>query len=452
MHAAKSCHAHVPRRSLARWIVLSLVVFGFGSSAAAQQTDRERASQILEYVRVANDAFEAERYQIAYENYLKARDIFPNEAIHYRLGQTAERLNKPFEAVAHYEDYLALEPKGEAADRIKERLPTMKAALPALLIRAANDAFDAQQFRVAYENYLKARAIIPNEAIHFRLGQTAERLNMPFEAVEHYEDYLSHEPKGDAAERIKERLPALKAALPGRLQIDSSPQGAEVFAVAGNSLERLGRTPLTVDRPRGNVTLELTFPEHASKRTTLSVEGGIRQTVRVELEELPPGQEQEPVATTTRTQPETGNEGARSTTTRPSTTGVAGAPGEKSEGSSLKAVGFTTIGIGAAVLATGGVFTYFQNDATEKVNSYDKRADGSSRTELAGLKDDANNHYRTALISYIAGGVITAGGVGILVYDGMRKSSNGRAETTPGLRLGGAATGQGAWLTISGQF
>lgn len=317
------------------------------------------------------------------------------------------------------------------------------------LVRTANDAFENEQFQKAYENYMQARVVFPNEAIHYRLGQTAERLNMPFEAVEHYEDYLGLNPSGDAADRIKERLPALKASLPGRLEIDSKPQGAEVFAATSSGPERLGRTPLTVDRAAGEVTLEVSFPEHKAQRKTLSVEAGMRQKLLVELEEVQPGEDESSVTEIKERAPDVVE--AVRTPTPVSSQGLKEVATE-TEGGSLSTIGWSTVGLGAAVLATGGVFSYLQYDATAKVNDYDKRALSAQPRELQGLKDDAISHHRTALISYIAGGVITAGGIGLLVYDGMSKSSRAQAQREGKMRFGAAVDHQSAWFSLSGQF
>ncbi|MFU8805582.1 MAG: PEGA domain-containing protein, partial [Bradymonadaceae bacterium] len=292
--------------------------------------------------------------------------------------------------------------------------------------------------------------LFPNAAIYYRLGQTAERLNKPFEAVDHYEEFLALESTGETAQRVKARMPELRANLPARLELDSVPQGAEVHAATATGPERLGKTPLVVDRAVGELTIELTFPEHHPHRKTIELEAGTRIQTTIELQEIKPG-EAEKVVTEARDRAPGIADAAREPSAVTGSDVVAAAP-EPGERSDLSAWGWTATGLGVAVLATGGVFSYLQHSATEQANSYNKQKVNARPSELEGLKDDANSHYRTAMISYIAGGVITAGGIGLLVYSSMSDSSGELARDERRLKLGAGGDHQRAWLSVSGRF
>ena len=109
------------------------------------------------------------------------------------------------------------------------------------------------------------------------------------------------------------------------------------------------------------------------------------------------------------------------------------------------------------MLATGGAFSVLSVNRTNQVNDYDKSAASSGpagRAEIEDLKDQANSFYRTSLVTYIAGGVITAVGVGTLAYGMTRGGSQGdtEAESARRTRVQFGVGRQGAFLGLRRAF
>ena len=104
-----------------------------------------------------------------------------------------------------------------------------------------------------------------------------------------------------------------------------------------------------------------------------------------------------------------------------------------------------------AALATGGVLSGLSMSAADDFNAYDKRAGGASRADRQTLKDDANSYYNGSLACYIAGGLLAATGVALLVYDGMQDEAEPDAPATS-LRVNAGWLGQQAWVGLEGRF
>lgn len=90
------------------------------SVAVADQADG------LEALRDANDAFDEENFEEAYDNYEKAYEILGVEMIKYRLGQTAEQLGWAERAIDHYEVYREIGDDEEFLSRIDDALPELR--------------------------------------------------------------------------------------------------------------------------------------------------------------------------------------------------------------------------------------------------------------------------------------------------------------------------------------
>ncbi|MBA2663962.1 MAG: PEGA domain-containing protein [Bradymonadaceae bacterium] len=316
------------------------------------------------------------------------------------------------------------------------------------LVRSANDAFDAKDYSKAYDLYLQANTIRPEPVILFRLAQTAEELQRPRAAIEHYEAFVALESKGDAAKRARTRITALRATLPALVRIDSTPQGASVFLGSSES-KPLGKTPVEIDVEAGEATFVVTFPSHEPATKTVMLRAGTEQALSFELLEADPVEGDEADLITR--SPEQGDAVDSPIPFVAEKTKVVPPPAEES--STLATWGWVTVGTGVAVLAAGGAFSILQMSATEDVNSYNKRATGASPAGIDQLKDDANGYHTMALVSYIAGGVIAAAGVGILAYDAMNRGDDTAASVQgPSFKLDVGVVRSGGWLGVNGRF
>lgn len=286
-------------------------------------------------------------------------------------------------------------------------------------IRAANDAFESEDYQSAYDLYSEAYEQLPEPTILYRMGQAAENLGMYRVAIEHYTTYLDEGQDIEFIGRIAEVVPMLREKVPAILDVSSEPPGATIVAVDAEGAEsELGVTPAQVDVGPGPVTVVVRADgyEEAIWQEEVDAEGSYSWAP--ELVAAPPAL-------------------------------VVNEDPSRGEGGSLATWGWTTAGLGVAALATGGVFSLLQNSSTEEVNSYDKRADGASRDELDGLKDDATGYFQTARAAYIAGGVLTAAGVGMLIYNA---SQGEDAQEDDALSFEGGVGPQGGFVGLRGRF
>lgn len=315
-----------------------------------------------------------------------------------------------------------------------EEEPTREDGL--LALREANDAFDAGEYEKAYESYVEAFEILEVAMIKYRMGQSAEQAGFVARAVEHYESYQETGDDEEFLSRIDAALPELRAQLPATVEIVSEPEGAEIYLYAAEEETLLGETPATVELEAGEVAVALRLADHDEEVVRETLEGGQDYNWSVTLEESEATSE--PLAD--------GDESAD---------GVDLDIEQPDEATDLTVWGWTATGIGVATLALGGVMTAMQSSVTDEVNSFDRSEEGRGatqeeinalRTELDTKRSDARNYYRAATSSYVAGGVLTAAGVGLLIFQNLR----GPSDTE--LSFDGHIGPQGGYVGFSGRF
>jgi hypothetical protein len=280
------------------------------------------------------------------------------------------------------------------------------------LVRAGNDAFDAEDYEEAYRLYSAALELLPEEAIRYRLGQSAMYLGWTRQAVMHFEVFLQ---EGDEDEerlaRVEGWLPDLRANLPAILAVQVAPEGASVYLLHEDGERLLGTSPGEFEVGPGAVRLQARAAGYEAQEWESEVEADDRIEWQPTLVAKPSSVEldEEPLSV-------------------------------------LPIAGWASAGVGVALLVTGGAFSFLQSQATEQVNSYDKRAEGATAEELEALRSNALSYNRAARVTYIAGAVLTAAGIGVLVYDGMQGDSN----STVSLRIDLGS--QGAFLSMGRRF
>lgn len=293
-------------------------------------------------------------------------------------------------------------------------------------LRTANDAFDDEDFDTAYEYYVKAYEILEIPMIKYRMGQTAEKTDRVELAIEHYEAYREIGDDEEFLGRIDEALPELREQMVVTVELVSDPEGALV--TIGD--EELGETPRTVERDAGEeVEFEFALEGYETATAKQVLQPGEDPVVEVTLVpeddlELEPMAQLDPAM-------------------------------EVDTGPAFGLWGWTSTGLGASLLALGGVLTFFQMDATDEVNSLDRSAHAAGspdewndiRQQQEALREDANNYHRAAMGAYIAGGLMTAAGLGLLTFDAFSGDDGG-----PELGVNGGVGPAGGFVTIDGRF
>lgn len=288
-----------------------------------------------------------------------------------------------------------------------------------MLVKNANDEFDRAEYDDALRLYQEAYDIYPNTVLLYRIGLSAEKTGETRRAIEAYSAYVEAAPEGDTtAEKLGDVIPKLRATLPPRITVNSTPEGADVHLGSLES-DPVGTTPGTFELSKNTVELIVRLDGYRVERRVVELQNGEDDIVDVELSErkgLVSGEETSPV--------------------EPADT----------DSSSLAIVGWTTTGIGVALLGTGALFAGLSSSKTNEVNSYDKRAPGASRDELESLKDTATSQHKTSVATFIAGGVVTGVGVAILLVDML--SDDGEQAVRPTFGVGH----DGAFVGVGGRF
>lgn len=315
-------------------------------------------------------------------------------------------------------------------------------------LRTANDAFDDEEFDEAYEYYVKAYEILEIPEIKYRMGQTAEKTDRVEMAVDHYEAYREIGEDEEFLGRIDESLPKLRDRLPASLEVVTDPDGARVVVDDGETREEVGQAPVVVERPPGDVEIRLELEDYDSKTVDRQLEPGGDVLVEATLEPV----DDEPVA-----EAETDDEpDAEPDEELDEELAEPMAAQPEVDDSSLGVWGWTSTGLGASILALGGVMSIFQYQTTQEVNEFERETSGSpadwqqQRQDQDRLRDDAESYHQAATGAYIAGGLLTTAGLSVLMYDAF--SSDDQESSEPGVRLRGGVQSEGGFIGIDGRF
>jgi tetratricopeptide (TPR) repeat protein len=286
------------------------------------------------------------------------------------------------------------------------------------LVKQANELFDGGEFDKAYTLYKEAYGLYPNAAILYRLAQSAEQKGSLREAARYYEDFVKQQPESEQGVKVAQvTLPELYAKVKPLIRLTSQPAGANIY-IGSLGSEPIGSTPFeTEELPVGKTRIIFRLDGYVTTQEEVEIRPADEREISVKLAAAPSGET--PVAS------------GRSNT--------------------MAILGWTSAGLGVAALATGGVLSGLSMGAADDFNAYDKRGGGASRAERQALKDDANGYYDGALACYIAGGLLAATGVALLVYDGMQDEAAPEAPAAS-LRVNAGWLGQQAWVGLEGRF
>jgi hypothetical protein len=288
------------------------------------------------------------------------------------------------------------------------------------LVREGNELFDKGDFAAAYTRYKQAYEKYQQPAILYRLAQSAENMGSLREAVGYYQEFVKLQPNTEAGVKVaQETLPALYAKVKPKVRFVTEPAGATIY-IGTLATQPIGTTPFeTEELPAGKTRVIFRRAGFENAQQEINLGQADEREVRVAL--IPSAEPVDPPK----------------------------AKGDSMSG--LAIAGWTSTGVGVATLITAGIFSGLSASATNEVNNYEKRGPGASRTELESLKDSAMSRYNTSLVLYIAGGVLTATGAALLIYDGMQEEA-APAQPSTSIWLDGGFDRDGAWVGLQGRF
>lgn len=277
------------------------------------------------------------------------------------------------------------------------------------LISEATKAFESKDYATAETKFREAYEIFPDPVLLYRVGLSAEKQDKYRVALESFEKFISAMPDDETAVKLSNRLGALREKVPARVVVNSNPAGAEVRRGSSDG-EVIGTTPLETDMEAGEQTVVVILDGYEPAERTLNLQAAEKESIDVRL--------------------------------------VAAQTGESEETSSLAIWGWTSVGVGAALIGTGAAFTVLTQNKVDDVNNYNKRAPDASPSELQDLKDQADSNYQTSLVTYIAGGAIATTGVILLIVD----AASGDESEESALQLDAFVGPDRAWVGLRGNF
>lgn len=277
------------------------------------------------------------------------------------------------------------------------------------LISEATRAFETKDFATAEEKFRSAYEIYPDPVLLYRVGLSAEKQDKYRVALESFEKFISAMPDDETAVKLKGRLDAIRAKVPPIVTVTSIPAGAEVREGSVDG-EILGKTPLETEAAVGRQTFYLTLDGYEPSSRSVTLQPAETEAIEARLVAVQ----------------------------RDETDGTSG----------MAIWGWTSVGIGAALLGTGAAFTVLSQNKVDEVNSYDKRAPDASPTELQDIKDQAQSNYQTSLVAYITGGAIATTGIILLIVD----ATSGESGDESALQLDAFVAPDRAWVGLRGNF
>jgi hypothetical protein len=278
---------------------------------------------------------------------------------------------------------------------------------------AGTKAFADRRFVEAALNFEAAAAEKPNPIALYTAALSWEQANVPERAADDYTRALAA--PGLPADKVglaKERLASLEGVL-GAVSV-TAPDGWRAQLDANTELP----TPATLHAAAGVHTLSARNGGGAIQRRPVVLERG--QTAKLDLATAPPPPAEEPKKDTT-----------------PPPPAPAPAPSPPAAGW-RRPVGFTAIGVGAATLLAGVVLGIEALDARDAYNATPSQAGYDHATGLATWTD----------VAFVAGGVIAAGGVALVLWPTSRRSAEAPGRPETGLRVGPTLGG----LIVMGGF
>lgn len=302
------------------------------------------------------------------------------------------------------------------------------------LVERAQAAFEAEEYEAAIDYLVLARRERPEPTLFLNIARSYEELDQCHRQLAYYRAFLDHPERDEqlderaetAIEKIGPECDKDRDDRTGRIAFESSPPLATVYL----DDEAVGRTPVEIVAVEaGPRTIRFELEGYRDEVLDETFEPG-EGPVELDVELRQHDEEQPDIALDD--DPPPGDD-------QPTDAGFSPNP---------FALTITGVGLGAA--ATGVILDAWTipriDDRREQA-----RLDGD-RARLEDLTETRRNVAAGALVGYIAGGLLVAGGLGWVGYDYYRHD---RDESPPpvGLRVHpGFGTDGGGELTVFGRF
>lgn len=244
-------------------------------------------------------------------------------------------------------------------------------------------AFGRGQADAALAEYEAAKKLAPKANAPYRYAAEAlVALGRHAEAVENLEAYLRKNASVSDAQEVREKIARIKADFyPARLAIHADAPDAIVLVD-----DELKGAPRTIELRPGRHHIEVRAPGRASATQDVMLVGDRDATLVLTLspEDTPPATHVIVPETSVQTFP-----------------------------TPWRTLGWVGVGLGAAAVVTGAVLDLAV--LGPKVDDYDA-ASAKGDVGARDLRDSASTLQTTVLVTYVAGGVLAAGGAALLLF------------------------------------
>lgn len=301
------------------------------------------------------------------------------------------------------------------------------------LIDMAREAFEEGNFDLAIHRLLMANRKEPNPRLLLNVARSYEQKDDCVRSLTYYSAYIRHpDAEAELVAMAREQLEGKAACsgysdrLSGRLMLESEPSAAQVF-VNG---ELIGTTPRELaGYPAGNYTIRFEKDGFAPTEREIELKAQTDHTVGIVLEAPAPAADDEvdeiPLI----------------------------APAKP--GPPLNYVAIGIAGAGLVGLTVGAVYDLSLIPATDEERA--QAADDPARFKV--LTDQRNSQATMAMVGYIAGGLLFAGGTGWFLYDFFtaetpeeQQNKDDEIQKRLGMQLAPAIGAHGAGLILQGRF
>lgn len=282
---------------------------------------------------------------------------------------------------------------------------------------------DGARYEEAYREFLIAYERSKSPRVLGNVGLCAMKLERDAEAIDAYTRYVEEVVDIDPVERdqIRRDLTTLRSGVV-RITLTVSPPGAKIVDVR---LAVRGDAVTNVYAPSSDkITLGVRPGHHLVKAKI-----GDRESAVVEIDATP------------------GSAFTRSLVVAPPS-----APLELARPAPSKVLPITTLGIGLAMLAGGGVTGYLSMKKVDDIAAECPNGECPQSYDLDGAQRRARMLTTATDALLVGGGVLTASGFVWLLLSGSGSSSPSREKERSGPRASAACTGTGCFATFGGRF
>lgn len=248
-------------------LLAALLSFGaLASVAPAARADAASEAQLQ--FELGSELYKQGRYVEAIDRFVASNRLAPNPNVVLNVARTFTFLKRPVDAYNWYSTYLAFDlPSDKRADAEAAQL----ALLPDVAVLEVTTTPSGAEIFVDRPELgsqgRSPRRIAVEAGAHLVLARLA--------------GHHPGETRVDAARGGVSAAPLSLAPVVGTLELHSTPSGARVALDATHA--DLGRTPLSVSLPVGEVRLTLSAPGYVEQAKTFRIEDGATSRVEVRL-------------------------------------------------------------------------------------------------------------------------------------------------------------------------